>query len=78
MTSPPVPPLPKISGDIILETFTHKSLRLEGSIYSDEHSGDNERLSELGEKVVQLAVTEILFRKRPILGISEISVGNFN
>ena len=37
------PELPALTGDIILETFTHKSLRFD---FSTEQSSDNERLSK--------------------------------
>ena len=70
-----LPAAPKLRGDIILEVFTHKSLRFPGApINEDSEFGDNERLSVLGEKVLELAVTFALFNKRPMLKAEEIEV----
>ena len=70
-----LPAAPKLRGDIILEVFTHKSLRFPGApINEDSEFGDNERLAVLGEKVLELAVTFALFNKRPILKAEEIEV----
>ncbi|TFY59846.1 hypothetical protein EVJ58_g5523 [Rhodofomes roseus] len=67
------PPAPKLRGDIILEVFTHKSLRFPGApINEDSEFGDNERLSVLGERVLELAVTFALFSKRPMLKAEDI------
>jgi len=60
------PVLPKISGDLILETYTHKSLRIMGSSISDQFP-DNERLSKVGEMAIQLAVTNYLYHKVPVI-----------
>jgi len=71
----PLPPAPKLRGDIILEVFTHKSLRFPGApIDEDSEFGDNERLSTLGEKVLELAVTSALFSKRPMLKAEDIEI----
>ena len=40
----------------------------------DSEHGDNERLAVLGEKVLETAVTDTLFRKRPMLKGAEIEV----
>jgi hypothetical protein len=58
-----LPELPKITGDIILEVFTHSSLQ-----------GSNERLVELGRTVSEAVVTHLLFHRRPFLGASTITV----
>ncbi|KIP12063.1 hypothetical protein PHLGIDRAFT_114115 [Phlebiopsis gigantea 11061_1 CR5-6] len=72
-TPPPLPTLPKLTGEIILEVFTHRSLRFPGApIDEDSEHGDNERLAVLGEKVLEAAVTDTLFRKRPMLKGSDI------
>lgn len=69
------PPLPKLGGDVILEVFTHRSLRFSGALLAeDSEYGDNERLAILGEKVLEAAVTDTLFRKRPMLKAEEIEV----
>ncbi|KZT02927.1 uncharacterized protein LAESUDRAFT_660725, partial [Laetiporus sulphureus 93-53] len=61
------PPVPKLPGDIILEVFSHRSLRFPGAQTNEESDcGDNERLSMLGEKVLDTAVTFTLFNKKPL------------
>ena len=71
----PLPSLPKLIGEIILEVFTHRSLRFPGApINEDSEYGDNERLAILGEKVLETAVTDTLFRKKPLLKGSDIEV----
>ena len=40
----------------------------------DSEYRDNERLAILGEKVLEVAVTDTLFRKRPMLKAEEIEV----
>jgi len=66
-----VPPLPPINNDLLLQVFTHKSLRRPN--VSPNHYGDNERLSDLGETAFELTMTNILFGKRPFLNASEIA-----
>ena len=71
-----VPPLPQIkSSDLILQVFTHKSLRRPNA--APEQYGDNERLADLGKVVLDAAITRTLFNFRPILKAAEISVGWF-
>ncbi|KAF5388484.1 hypothetical protein D9757_004582 [Collybiopsis confluens] len=66
-----VPPLPEIRGEILLQILTHRSLRrqLSGHISEDF---DNERLAELGAKVLETAITTTLFHRRPLLSGFEI------
>ncbi|KAG6821357.1 hypothetical protein H0H93_014154 [Arthromyces matolae] len=64
------PPLPKVSSDLVLQVFTHISLRRTAE--SVEDYGDNERFIHLGQVVLDAAVTGILFNKRPILTTQEI------
>lgn len=74
-TPPPLPSLPKLVGEIILEVFTHRSLRFAGApINEDSDHGDGERLAILGKKVLETVVTDTLFRKRPMLKGDEIEV----
>ncbi|KAJ7786130.1 ribonuclease III domain-containing protein [Mycena metata] len=61
-------PLPKLSGDTLLEVFTHPSLRR-----NDQEPFDNERLSLLGEKVFEMVLTQAFFDQRPLLSVSEIT-----
>lgn len=67
-----LPPLPKISGDIILQVFTHKSLqRSNGGTLED--NSDNQRLAVLGKAALEAVVTHSLFKQRQ-LATSEIRV----
>lgn len=66
-----LPSLPRISGDIILQVFTHRSLqRSYGGTLED--NSDNERLAILGKTVLEAVVTHSLFKRRPPLATSEI------
>lgn len=68
-----LPPLPKISGDIILQVFTHKSLqRSNGGTLED--NSDNQRLAVLGKAALEAVVTHSLFKQRAQLATSEIRV----
>ena len=70
-----LPPLPRIDGDVdlMLDVYTHSSLRFGGAPMNDDY-GDTERLAELGAKVLELTVTNQLFRQRPFLHSKEIQV----
>ncbi|GBE77744.1 hypothetical protein BKA93DRAFT_757759 [Sparassis latifolia] len=68
---PHLTPAPKLRGDIILEVFTHQSLRFPGAPSNEEY-GDNVRLSLLGDKILETAVTFTLFSKRPMLTSDDI------
>jgi dsRNA-specific ribonuclease len=62
------PPVPKLDGDLMLDVYTHRSLQ-----GSDEPSTtDNMRLAELGEQVMRLVVTWVLFSRRPPLSADDI------
>jgi hypothetical protein len=69
----PVPTLPQISGDTILQVFTHPSLRHKTDARPEEYE-DNARLTVLGEAALQMAVTSYLVRRRPMLSSDEMSV----
>ncbi|KLO20751.1 hypothetical protein SCHPADRAFT_934565 [Schizopora paradoxa] len=56
-----LPELPKIHGEVLLELNTHRLLRSEGA----NAFKDNERLSEVGEMALNLAVTNYLYHKQP-------------
>jgi dsRNA-specific ribonuclease len=68
-----LPPLPKIEGDVdlMLDVYTHSSLRFGGAPMNDDY-GDTERLAELGAKVLELTVTNQLYSQRPFLTAKEI------
>ena len=68
-------PIPKLMGEIILDVFTHRSLRFPGAPTNDASEyGDNIRLALLGETVLQTAVKATLFKKRPMLSAEKITV----
>lgn len=74
----PLPSIPRLSGEIILEVFTHKSLRFPGApTNEDSEFGDSERLAELGEKAFHVAVTDALFKKRPMLNVEDLKVCSY-
>jgi hypothetical protein len=70
-----LPPLPRIEGDVdlMLDVYTHSSLRFGGAPMNDDY-GDTERLAELGAKVLELTVTNQLFLQRPFLHSRDIQV----
>ena len=67
-----LPPLPEITGDIVLETFSHTSLNL---LRKDGTALNNGRLSEIGRIVLDLAATSYLIGKRPLVPSEDIAVG---
>jgi dsRNA-specific ribonuclease len=68
-----LPPLPKLTSELILQVYTHISLRRQTGVGPEEH-GDNERLIELGKAVLDALVTNVLFDRRPMLKVAEICV----
>lgn len=76
MSQQPLPTLPLLSGDLILDVFTHKSLRYPGAPVDNEF-GDNDRLALLGGRLLSTAMTLALFNKRPMLSSEEIQVCHF-
>lgn len=70
-----IPELPVLNGDLILDVFTHPSIKKSGPSFEPIY-GDNTRLAALGQKALELAVTETLFKlKDPMLGVKDIAVG---
>ncbi|KAH9486480.1 Ribonuclease 3 [Psilocybe cubensis] len=69
-----LPPIPKIDGDVdlMLDVFTHQSLRLNPVMNHDY--GDSDRLAELGSKVLDMVVTYHLFSGRPLLTARDIEI----
>ena len=68
-----LPPLPKIDGDVdlMLDVYTHSSLRQAGVTRMNENYGDTLRLEDLGAKVLDLAVTVHLYNERPAMNTVE-------
>jgi len=69
-----LPPLPKIEGDVdlVLDVYTHKSLRPDGVQLNDDY-GDTDRLAELGGRILELAVTLHYYSKKPMLKAAEMA-----
>lgn len=65
------PPLPPIKGELILNVFTHKSLR------QPNGNDDNERYAVLGEKAFEAAVAYCIFLRNPHLRKKSAEVGRF-
>ncbi|EIW86880.1 hypothetical protein CONPUDRAFT_86818 [Coniophora puteana RWD-64-598 SS2] len=63
-----VPDLPRLSGDVLLETFTHKSLR----VACNARYRDNERLTMLGRDVLDMITTQLLYFRSPRLKVDQI------
>lgn len=72
-----LPPLPKIEGDLdlVLDVYTHHSLRFGSAPLNDDY-GDTDRLAELGAKILELAVTNHYYSKKPMLSALMIAVGS--
>jgi len=68
-----LPPLPKIDGDVdlMLDVYTHSSLRPLGVVSMNENYGDTLRLEDLGAKVLDLAVTVHFYNERPLINPAE-------
>ena len=75
MCLPELPGLPVITGDVVLETFSPKSLNL-GYSHGIATSPDNQRPAELGRMMLELIVTQYLYSRKPIVAASEIPVRN--
>lgn len=67
-SEPHYPPAPELQGELLLDVFTHRSLRQEGG------GGDNERYVVLGEKVLEASMTHCVFLCYPQFGRQEIEV----
>ncbi|KAG1825751.1 uncharacterized protein BJ212DRAFT_1315897 [Suillus subaureus] len=65
-----LPDLPKLTGHIILQVFTHRSLRL--ACNAQFH--DNERLAVLGHNILEMMTTDLLFSRKPRLTVHQIEV----
>lgn len=63
------PPAPELHGELLLDVFTHRSLRQEGG-----GSKDNERYAVLGEVVLEACITHCVFLCHPHFGKGEMEV----
>lgn len=69
-----IPRLPDINADLVLQVYTHESLRPPNATKAEDFT-DNTRLAKLGETVLDTAVTLALFKRQPLLSGEEIKVG---
>ncbi|KAF9502488.1 hypothetical protein BDN71DRAFT_1500607 [Pleurotus eryngii] len=67
------PKLPKVDCELLLEAYTHKSLRKPVGDVEDRLC-DNERLAVLGKSVIGLVITGILYKQKPRRDAEEIEV----
>ncbi|KAJ4485796.1 hypothetical protein J3R30DRAFT_3442068 [Lentinula aciculospora] len=71
MNNQNLPPLPKIEdAELMLAVFTHASIS--SSLAAGPTNYDSDRLAELGEQALNLAVTNYLYCKRPVLDAENI------
>jgi hypothetical protein len=68
------PPLPLLDSPVLLEIFTHDSLR-QDSLPVHPSYRDRYRLSFLGEHTLKHAVAYCYFQLKPLLSVREIQVG---
>jgi len=68
-----LPDLPYLDAAIALDVYAHSSLYYDGKPVNGEY-GDNQRLSILGEAVLNMAVTQSLFCKKPLKSAETIVV----
>ena len=66
-----IPPLPPVQSEAALAIFVHTSLK---SSVQNDNFGDDERLAFIGRQELSMAVTEVLFEKRPMLTAVELEV----
>jgi hypothetical protein len=71
-----LPPIPEIAGDVdlVLDVYTHASLRRPSITQMNEERGDTDRLAELGANALDLVVTNHFYLVRPFLSGREIQV----
>lgn len=82
-----IPDLPTLSGDTLLTVFTHKSLRradqepfdnerlsLVNSCRLENNGALVHLVRQLGERFLEMLVTEALLRVRPMLSTAEVTV----
>ncbi|THH14357.1 hypothetical protein EW146_g5967 [Bondarzewia mesenterica] len=66
-----LPPLPSLDGDLMLDVYTHKSIRYSGAPMNDEY-GDIERVNAIGKRVLAVGVATALFEKKPMFTAAEL------
>jgi dsRNA-specific ribonuclease len=66
-----IPPIPPVQSEAALAIFVHSSLK---SMAQNDNFGDADRLAFIGRNVLTMAVAEVLFEKKPMLGAVELEV----
>ena len=73
-----LPDIPRLDGEIILDVFTHHSLRktpnASTSAQGASHAYEDERLIELGRHVLSAAAAQVLFAVKPFLSAEDMVV----
>lgn len=71
-----LPELPELSPARELKVYTHKGLHglPKDAVYDEVESADNQRLALLGDAVLQLVVTQIIMKDRPLHRVGPLSV----
>src|SRR5258708_20814517 len=64
-----LPQLPPVQSEAALAIFVHSSLK---SSAQNDRFGDGERLAFIGRQVLNMAIAEVLFEKRPMLETVEL------
>ncbi|KAJ3714944.1 hypothetical protein DFJ43DRAFT_1103031 [Lentinula guzmanii] len=71
MNSQDLPPLPRIEDtELFMTVYTHHSLST--GPYAETTYRDSGRLAEVGEKVLDLTVTDYLYRRKPVIDAQSI------
>lgn len=66
-----MPPQPPVQSEAALAIFAHSSLK---SLVQNDNFGDADRLAFIGRHVLSMAIAEVLFEKKPMLGALELEV----
>lgn len=66
-----MPPLPPVQSEAALAIFVHSSLK---SLAQNDNFGDADRLAFIGRQVLSMAVSEVLFEKKPMLSALDLEV----
>lgn len=68
-----LPDLPQIrDGNLMMDVFTHRSIL----VPPNEKYGDVSRLVELGRVALEMAATDVLFRRSPMMSLELLQVSS--
>jgi hypothetical protein len=66
-----LPPLPPVQSEAALAIFVHSSIK---SLVQNDNFGDADRLAFIGRQVLNMAIGEVFFEKRPMLSAVDLEV----